>query len=57
MTTPISQGGHCQPHFPNEAVEAQTAICQGHPELGQLSTCQAPKTLLSLSVMASDPGK
>ena len=29
---------------------------QGHPELGQLSTCQAPQTLLSLFVMASDPG-
>lgn len=36
-------------------------FAQGHPELGQLRsrlfTCQAPKNLLSLSVISSDPGK
>lgn len=55
-TTPISQGGHFQPHFPDEAVRPRQLSAQGHLELGQLSTCRAPHTLLSLSD-GSDPGK
>ena len=42
MTTPISQGGHFQARFPDEAVEAQTAICPGPPRAGSALHLSGP---------------